>query len=135
MSDGNAAPSIQRNLFQQQNWVLSVVSLLAIMVVGWNYWLPTAEDYFNLQTKSNLPPNVDFLAYYTAGWRFESGANPYYWANTDPEAQDFAEYLYPPTFLPSIFVSHGLGIKAQDCSGSGFMRSAISWLSLCCFSR
>lgn len=100
MSDGNAAPSIQRNRFQQQNWVLSVVSLLVIMVVSWNYWLPTAEDYFNLHTKSNLPPNVDFLAYYTAGWRFESGANPYYWANTDPEAQDFAEYLYPPTFLP-----------------------------------
>jgi hypothetical protein len=100
MSESNASPSIQPNLFQKHTRVLSVVGLLVIMVVGWNYWLPTAEDYFNLHTKSNLPPNVDFLAYYTAGARFESGANPYYWANTNPEAQDFAEYLYPPTFLP-----------------------------------
>jgi hypothetical protein len=71
-----------------------------VLAVGWNYWLPTAEDFLNLQTKKTLPPNVDFLVSYIAGGRYESGANPYHWVSAEPEARDFTDYIYPPTMLP-----------------------------------
>ena len=80
--------------------MMGVVSLVLILAVGWNYWLPIAEDFFNLQTKPPLPPNVDFFAYYVAGARFESGDNPYYWVMPDPEGIIISDYLYPPTMLP-----------------------------------
>ena len=83
-----------------KNRILGVVSLILILTVGWNYWLPLAEDFFNLQTKPPSPPNVDFLAYYVAGARFERGDNPYYWVMPDPEGIVLSDYLYPPTMLP-----------------------------------
>ena len=83
-----------------KNRILGVVSLILILTVGWNYWLPLAEDFFNLQTKPPSPPNVDFLAYYIAGARFERGDNPYYWVMPDPEGIVLSDYLYPPTMLP-----------------------------------
>lgn len=83
-----------------KNRIIGIVSLILILAVGWNYWLPLAEDFFNLQTKPPSPPNVDFLAYYVAGSRFERGDNPYYWVMPDPEGIVLSDYLYPPTMLP-----------------------------------
>jgi len=74
--------------------------ILVIFGIGWNYWLPTAEDYFNLQTREGYPPNIDFFAYYNAGNRFEEGANPYYWAETNPAEGNFSDFIYPPAILP-----------------------------------
>jgi hypothetical protein len=79
---------------------LAIVGLLVASIAAWNFWLPTARDFFSLQTKPPLPPNVDFFTYYTAGLRFERGENPYYWPATDVAPQTFTEYIYPPTFLP-----------------------------------
>jgi hypothetical protein len=90
--------SSERKPTYQRGMVL--VLLLIFVVVGWNYWLPTAEDYFNHETKPPNPPNVDFLAYYRAGQRFEQGKNPYYWGAPDLEQGNYSDYLYPPTFLP-----------------------------------
>lgn len=72
-------------------------------MIGWNYWLPMAENFYNLPNpaKENRPfelRNVDFYAYFKAGLRFEAGQNPYYYGN--PTAKIFSEYLYPPTLLP-----------------------------------
>jgi len=73
--------------------------LVVILALGWNYWLPTAENFYNLVTKANANrardlQNVDFYAYYNAGARFSNGENPYYWG------EQFSDYLYPPTLLP-----------------------------------
>jgi hypothetical protein len=79
---------------------MALILLVILVIVAWNYWLPTVEDYFNLQTKPPNPPNVDFLAYYRAGERFGAGQNPYYWGEPDLEQGNFSDYLYPPTVLP-----------------------------------
>ncbi len=78
--------------------------LVIILAVGWNYWLPTAENFFNLVTQANENrtkdlQNVDFYAYYNAGSRFSNGVNPYYWEISASQKQ-FSDYLYPPTLLP-----------------------------------
>jgi hypothetical protein len=91
-------PSKERQSSSQRGVVL--ILLVILVIVGWNYWLPTVEDYFNLQTKPPYPPNVDFLAYYRAGERFEQGQNPYYWGTPDLEQGNYSDYLYPPTVLP-----------------------------------
>ena len=86
------------------SWHWSLVLALALaVVIGWNYWLPMAKDFYNLVTppNENRPyglRNVDFFAYYNAGSRFENGANPYFYG--DPVLREFSEYLYPPTMLP-----------------------------------
>ncbi|MBN1267695.1 MAG: DUF2029 domain-containing protein [Anaerolineales bacterium] len=77
-----------------------LLTLLVIVGIGWNYWLPTAEDYLNMQTQEGYPPNIDFFAYYNAGNRFTDGVNPYYWAETDPTAENYSDFIYPPTILP-----------------------------------
>lgn len=79
-----------------------VVGAVLLLVVLWNFWLPFAQDYFNQVTKATLPPNVDFYAYFTAGQRFNAGANPYYYGEAQPGSALISEYLYPPTFLPLV---------------------------------
>ncbi len=73
---------------------IRIIGLVVLLAILWNYWLPLAQDFFNLQTKPPAPANVDFFAYYNAGLRFERGDNPYYWDDA------FSDYIYPPTFLP-----------------------------------
>jgi hypothetical protein len=79
---------------------LWIVVLVLLLLVGWNFWLPTAQDFLDRQTKASAPPNVDFFAYYTAGVRFSHGQNPYYWSEPGAAEVVFSEYLYPPTLLP-----------------------------------
>lgn len=72
-------------------------------MIGWNFWLPMAEDLYNLPNPATESRrfelrNADFYAYYKAGLRFEDGQNPYYYS--DPADGVFSEFLYPPTFLP-----------------------------------
>lgn len=77
-----------------------ILMIIILVGIGWNYWLPTVEDYLNLRTRPDYPPNIDFFAYFNAGNRFEDGVNPYYWADTNPENEDYSDFLYPPTVLP-----------------------------------
>ena len=100
MSNHQARSSRDSVTSTLKNRTLGIVSLILFLTVGWNYWLPIAEDFFNQQTKPPNPPNVDFLAYYNAGVRFERGDNPYYWVMPDPEGIILSDYLYPPTMLP-----------------------------------
>ena len=100
MSNHQAKSSRDSVTSTLKNRTLGIVSLILFLTVGWNYWLPIAEDFFNQQTKPPNPPNVDFLAYYNAGVRFERGDNPYYWVMPDPEGIILSDYLYPPTMLP-----------------------------------
>ena len=84
--------------------ILLFAFVLLAVAVGWNYWLPTAENFYNLVTQANENrtkdlQNVDFYAYYNAGSRFSRGVNPYYWENS-PGNKQFSDYLYPPTLLP-----------------------------------
>ncbi len=77
--------------------------LTLAVVISWNYWLPIAEDFYNLVTPADenrqvALRNVDFFAYYNAGARFENGANPYFYG--DPAIRNFSDYIYPPTLLP-----------------------------------
>ncbi len=72
-------------------------------VISWNYWLPIAEDFYNLVTPADenrqyALQNVDFFAYYNAGIRFEKGENPYFYIV--PGSKNFSDYIYPPTLLP-----------------------------------
>ncbi len=78
----------------------AVAGAVLLLAVVWNFWLPFAQDYYNQVTKPPLPPNVDFFAYFTAGQRFNDGANPYYYGDAQPGSALISEYLYPPTFLP-----------------------------------
>jgi hypothetical protein len=80
-----------------------VLGLTLAVVISWNYWLPIAEDFYNLVTPADenrqyAMRNVDFFAYYNAGLRFENGANPYFYG--DPAVRNFSDYIYPPTMLP-----------------------------------
>jgi hypothetical protein len=92
-------PTSSGNGLHLQRGILLVL-IVVVLIAAWNYWLPTVEDYFNMQTKPPYPPNVDFLAYYRAGERFELGQDPYYWGTPDPEEGNYSDFLYPPTFLP-----------------------------------
>jgi len=88
---------------KEQSISQSVILPLILLILGgtfWNFWLPTAEDYLNLRTRPEYPPNIDFFAYYNAGNRFSDGANPYYWADTDPAAGNYSDFIYPPSALP-----------------------------------
>lgn len=85
-----------------RHWSIILVLTLAV-VISWNYWLPIAEDFYNLVTPADenrqvALRNVDFFAYYNAGARFENGANPYFYG--DPAIRNFSDYIYPPTLLP-----------------------------------
>ena len=111
MSNHQASSSRDSVTSTPKNRTLGIVSLILILTVGWNYWLPLAEDFFNLQTKPPSPPNVDFLAYYLAGARFERGVNPYYWEMPDPEGIVLSDYLYPPTMLPLYKLFSNLGYE------------------------
>ncbi len=87
-----------------QNRILHIALFVIALAVGWNFWLPTAENFYNLVTKANENrtkdlQNVDFYAYYNAGSRFSKGVNPYYWQISSTEKQ-FSDFLYPPTLLP-----------------------------------
>lgn len=79
---------------------LQLLAAVVLAAVVWNYWLPAAEDFYNKVTNQGLPPNIDFLAYYTAGQRFNGGSNPYYYGEDVPGSALISEYIYPPTFLP-----------------------------------
>jgi len=85
-----------------RHWSI-ILALTLAAVISWNYWLPIAEDFYNLVTPADENRhvelrNVDFFAYFNAGVRFENGANPYFYAN--PAARNFSDYIYPPTLLP-----------------------------------
>jgi uncharacterized membrane protein len=114
-------PSAENSLLSPQGMVF--ILLITLVVVGWNYWLPTVEDYFNLQTKPPYPPNVDFLAYYRAGERFAQGQNPYYWGEPDLELGNYSDYLYPPTYLPFY----------RLLSTLDYDHARHVWLALCAF--
>jgi hypothetical protein len=80
-----------------------VLGLSMAVVIGWNYWLPIAKDFYNLVTAADenrqyALRNVDFFAYYNAGVRFEKGENPYFYG--EPVQGNFSDYIYPPTLLP-----------------------------------
>ena len=80
-----------------------VLALTLAVVISWNYWLPMAEDFYNLVTPADenrqyALRNVDFFAYYNAGVRFENGDNPYFYE--DHGSRNFSDYIYPPTLLP-----------------------------------
>ena len=79
--------------------------LLLLLVIGWNYWLPAANDYFNhvSPANENRPAdlkNIDFHAYYDAGMRFNGGRDPYVYGNDPQGIPVLTDYIYPPTFLP-----------------------------------
>jgi hypothetical protein len=81
---------------------IGLVLTLAV-VISWNYWLPIAEDFYNLVTPADenrqyALRNVDFFAYFNAGVRFVDGANPYFY--DAPGLRNFSDYIYPPTLLP-----------------------------------
>ena len=85
-----------------KHWSI-ILALTLAAVISWNYWLPMAEDFYNLVTPADenrqvALRNVDFFAYYNAGARFENGANPYFYG--DPASQIFSDYIYPPSLLP-----------------------------------
>lgn len=85
-----------------RHWII-VLTLTLAVVISWNYWLPIAEDFYNLVTPADenrqyALRNVDFFAYFNAGVRFEDGANPYFYG--DQELRSFSDYIYPPTLLP-----------------------------------
>ena len=46
------------------------------LLVGWNFWLPTARDLFHQPSGKGALPNVDFHAYVVAGGLFARGENP-----------------------------------------------------------
>jgi len=83
----------------------NLLVLLLLLVIGWNYWLPTANDFFNhvSPANENRPAdlkNIDFHAYYDAGMRSNGGRDPYVYGN-DPQGKPvLSDYIYPPTFLP-----------------------------------
>lgn len=82
---------------------IDLAVLVLSLAVAWNYWLPIAEDFYNEVTEANELrnrdlQNVDFFAYYLAGARFAEGQNPYYFDQGGERL--YAEYVYPPTFLP-----------------------------------
>lgn len=81
---------------------LTLAILVLSLAVAWNYWLPMAEDFYNYVTEANELrnqdlQNIDFYAYYLAGARFAGGQNPYYFVQAE---RLYAEYVYPPTYLP-----------------------------------
>lgn len=85
---------------RRQFYILAAGLLLAVL---WNYWLPTAEDFFNLVSEPSperLFPmrNVDFFAYHNGGSRFIHGENPYYFEQSG--SKTFSDFIYPPAFLP-----------------------------------
>ena len=85
-----------------KHWSIILALTLAV-VISWNYWLPMAEDFYNLVTpadENRQSPlrNVDFFAYFNAGARFEKGENPYFYGDT--ASRNFSDYIYPPTLLP-----------------------------------
>ena len=87
-----------------RRWSLILIITTAV-VMGWNYWLPTAENFYNLITPADenrqyALRNVDFFAYYNAGVRFEKAENPYFYSYQ--EGNVFSDYIYPPTLLPLI---------------------------------
>jgi len=89
------APGTRRNL--------ELAVLVLALAVAWNFWLPLAEDFYNDVTEANALrnrdlQNVDFFAYYLAGARFADGQNPYYF--DQGQERLYAEYVYPPTYLP-----------------------------------
>jgi len=109
-----------------QQWVF-VLAIILAMVIGWNYWLPMAEDLYNLVTPADENRqyplrNVDFFAYYNAGTRFEKDDNPYFYGY--PELGDFSDYIYPPTMLPAFGL---LSRMAYD-------QARLFWLGLNMFS-
>jgi hypothetical protein len=84
---------------------VKILLLVLLVLVGWNYWLPTAENQFNhvaedSENHANDVQNVDFLAYFTAGQRFNSGDNPYFWGKDAQGNTVFSDFLYPPAVLP-----------------------------------
>ncbi|OGN92945.1 MAG: hypothetical protein A2Z71_01215 [Chloroflexi bacterium RBG_13_50_21] len=85
-----------------RHWSI-VLALTLAAVISWNYWLPIAEDFYNLVTPADenrqyALRNVDFFAYYNAGVRYENGSNPYFY--NDSGLKNFSDYIYPPTLLP-----------------------------------
>jgi hypothetical protein len=111
-------------MHQSQNlkWAVALLFTLAL-IMGWNYWLPIAEDFYNLPTpakekRSFELRNVDFFAYYNAGRRFERGDNPYYY--TGPVQVKLSEYIYPPTLLPF----YGLISRLE------YNQARLSWLAI-----
>jgi hypothetical protein len=88
----------------QEELKVIALGLVLLAVLAWNFWLPAAEDYFNMVSKgkelrTNDLTNVDFFVYYNTGGRFESGANPYYF-DVPVAGERLSQYWYPPTFLP-----------------------------------
>jgi hypothetical protein len=88
------------------------ISMALILIMVWNFWLPTALDFLNMQTKPPNPPNVDFLSYYRAGSRFVDGENPYFWDPGGRTKEDTSDFLYPPAVLPLYAFFSGLQYDA-----------------------
>ena len=83
---------------------LVALGIVILVILAWNFWLPTAEDYYNMvtqgeATRQNDLTNVDFFVYYNTGTIFENGADVYYY-EAPVRGETFSQYWYPPTFLP-----------------------------------
>ena len=93
---------MRQRLEISHHWLI-IPAITLVIIIGWNFWLPMAEDFYNLVTPADenrqvVLRNVDFFAYYNGGARFEDGANPYYYG--EPELRHFSDFIYPPTMLP-----------------------------------
>jgi len=98
-----------------------LLATLALAAIAWNYWLPTAEDYFNQTVKPECPPNCDFFAYHLAGEMLQEGKNPYYFEDSQTETRIRSEFIYPPAFLP---LYRWLASRSYDTA-------RLLWLELC----
>jgi len=83
---------------------LVALGIVILLVFAWNYWLPTAEDFYNMvtrgeETRQNDLTNVDFFVYYNTGSRFERGEDVYFF-DAPVRGETFSQYWYPPTLLP-----------------------------------
>jgi hypothetical protein len=81
---------------------VKILILALIAVIGWNYWLISARDFYNkpTQTEAGILHNVDFFAYYNAGARFLRSDNPYFWGRDSQNQPVISDFIYPPPTLP-----------------------------------
>jgi hypothetical protein len=81
---------------------IKILLVLLLVIFGWNYWLHSAWDMYNLisKTPSGDLHNVDFFAYYNAGGRYLRHDNPYFWGKDTQGQPIISDFIYPPTVLP-----------------------------------
>src|SRR5512140_2049552 len=81
---------------------VKILILVLVTVIGWNYWLISARDFYYIptQTDAGILHNVDFFAYFNAGARFLRSDNPYFWGTDAHNQPVISDFIYPPPTLP-----------------------------------